>query len=262
MLWRPGETLSLTVGGTRLEARCWGPPPSDAPTLVLLHEGLGCVALWRDFPTRLARITGFGVIAYSRLGYGASDPCTLPRPIDYMEREADHVLGAVLDAAGLRNVLLIGHSDGGSIAALYAGGAQDDRLDGAILVAPHFFVEDISIHAIKAARKAYLSGDLRARLAAYHDNVDTAFMGWNDAWLNPAFRDWDITGCLTEISVPVMAMQGRADPYGTPAQINVIAEKCTSRTELHLLDACRHAPHLEQSEKTLALIASFARSLQ
>ncbi len=175
---------------------------------MLLHEGLGCVALWRDFPEILAEATGCGVFAYSRFGYGDSEPVTLPRPMSYMHDEAVGVLPHVLDAAGIRRGLLIGHSDGGSIAAIHAGTLHDPRLAGVVMIAAHFFVEDVNITAIRAIKDAYATGNLRERLARYHRDVDVAFRGWNDAWLDPHFRDFDITEQVSRIEVPVLALQG------------------------------------------------------
>lgn len=255
--WIPGQGLWLDINGVRLEGRCWGPPPQDALTVVLLHEGLGCVALWKGFPEQLVAATGMGVFAFSRQGYGASDPCALPRPVDYMEREADQVLGSVLNAVGIRQAVLIGHSDGGSIAALYGGMVCDSRLQGLVLMAPHFFVEDVSIEAIEAARDAYETGGLRSRLERHHAHVEAAFRGWNDAWLNPEFRDWDISGYLQQINVPVLALQGKDDPYGTAAQVNVIARRMDDLASVHLLGNCQHAPHLDQTDVTLDLIRNF-----
>ncbi len=183
----------LFLDGKRLETAWWGPAPGAAPTLVLLHEGLGSVALWRDFPEALVAATGCGVFAYSRFGYGASDPVNLPRPMTYMHDEALNVLPRVLDAAGVRRAALIGHSDGGSIAAIHAGGVHDPRIAGLVLIAAHFFVEDINIASIARIKANYEQGDLRQRLARYHRDVDVAFRGWNDAWLDPRFRAFDIT---------------------------------------------------------------------
>ena len=256
MRWTPDQTLFLDAGPARLEARCWGPPPGDAATLVLLHEGLGCVDLWRDFPARLAAATGLGVFAWSRAGYGRSDPCALPRPLDYMEQEAA-VLPGLLDSAGIGDRILVGHSDGGSIAAL-AGSHPSIR--GLVLMAPHFRVEDCSITAIAQARADYGQG-LRDRLAKYHQDPDTAFRGWNDSWLDPGFRDWDITACLGRIEAPVLAIQGADDPYGTPWQVEIIPERCSAPVDVHLLPDCGHAPHLEQAERTLDLITGFVRGL-
>ena len=183
--WRDGAASTITVNGKTLEAVCYGPPPGKAPTIVMLHEGLGCVALWRDFPRKVAEATGFGVFAWSRAGYGQSDPVELPRPLDYMTREALDVLPGVLDAIGFRYGILLGHSDGASIAAIYAGGVEDFRVRGLVLMAPHFFTEEAGLQAIAAAKTAYEGGDLRERLAKYHGHVDNAFYGWNGAWLDP-----------------------------------------------------------------------------
>lgn len=259
--WRPGEDLRIAAGGASLEARCWGPSPDEAATIVLLHEGLGSVGLWRDFPERLAAATGHGVLAYSRAGYGASDPCPLPRPLDYMEREATGPLPQVLDAAGLRRVILLGHSDGASIAALHAGSVEDFRVRGLVLMAPHLFVEEVSVRAIAAAREAYARGELRDRLARHHASPDTAFRGWCDAWLDPGFRAWNITDALEYIRVPVLAIQGAEDEYGTPAQLAAL-EAVPAPVETHLLPGCRHSPHLDRPEEVLRLITDFIARLE
>ena len=261
MDWSPGSRLWLNVDGARLEARCWGPAPGDAPIIVMLHEGLGSVGLWRDFPEQVAAATGLGVFAYSRQGYGASDPCTLPRPVDYMSDEAVRVLPPVLDQAGIGRAILLGHSDGGSIAAIHAGTVHDPRVRGLILLAPHFFVEDVSVQAIQAAQVAYDTGEQRARLARHHRDVDAAFLGWNQAWPNPAFRDWDITDTLDHIQVPVLAIQGHQDPYGTAAQVQVIEDRMYAPAEVHLLDDCGHAPHQAQTRQTMDLIQDFIARL-
>jgi pimeloyl-ACP methyl ester carboxylesterase len=251
----------VIIDGRSLETQWWGPDPDQAPTLVLLHEGLGCVALWRDFPEALAAATGCGVFAYSRFGYGASDAVTLPRPMSYMHDEALDVLPRVLDAAGARRAVLVGHSDGGSIAAIHAGAAHDARVVGVVLIAAHFFVEDINIASIAEIETSYEQGDLRARLAKYHRDVDVAFRGWNDAWLDPRFRAFDITAFVAGIRVPVLALQGANDPYGTAEQLCVLerAAMCPVRTQL-IRDA-RHAPHLEAKGATLAAIVPFVRTI-
>jgi pimeloyl-ACP methyl ester carboxylesterase len=227
--------------------------------LVLLHEGLGCVALWRDVPERLAAAIGCRVFAYSRFGYGQSDPATLPRPMNYMHQEALNVLPRLLDVAGIGRMLLVGHSDGGSIAAIHAGSPRDPRLAGVVLIAAHFFVEDLNIESIARIRSDFATTDLRSRLARHHANVDVAFRGWNDAWLDPRFRGFDITGYLSNIAVPVLALQGADDPYGTEAQLQVLARHVPSPLETSLIAGARHAPHLEAKEETLAAIAAFAR---
>lgn len=255
--WQPGHPLTIPAREARLEARCWGPAPADAPTLVLLHEGLGCVQLWRDFPERLTAATGCGVLAWSRQGYGQSSPCALPRPLDYMTAEALGPLPAVLDAFALGDVCLIGHSDGASIANIYIGACADPRIRSAILMAPHVFTEDITLSAIAAAREAFATGDLRQRLARYHADPDCAFRGWCDAWLDPGFADWDITDGLPGIQVPVLAFQGADDPYGTPRQLEAYARLCPGPVETALLPGCGHAPHLESPDATLDLITGF-----
>lgn len=262
MDWETGRPQWVRAGGAALEAQCLGPAPADATTLVLLHEGLGCIALWRDFPARLAEATGCGVFVYSRRGYGRSDPCELPRPLDYMTDEAMRVLPEVLDVIGLRRGILIGHSDGASIAALHAGLVRDPRIAGVTLMAPHFFTEPMSLRAIAEARAAYDEGDLRLRLAKYHANVDAAFRGWNGAWLDPGFEHWDIRAALDGIAVPALAIQGEADQYGTRAQVDIVAERVSATAEVALLPECRHAPFLDQPERTLELVGDFVRRLE
>ncbi len=247
----------LTIGDQRLEYRMFGPRTDAAPTLVLLHEGLGCVGLWNDFPEKLQKATGCGVFVYSRAGYGQSSPVELPRPLFYMTDEARGVLPKLFDAIGLRRGLLIGHSDGASIAAIYAGSHQDRRVGGLVLIAPHFFTEDSGIASIAEARKAYETGDLRARLARWHADVDNAFRGWNDAWLDPAFRRWDITEYLAYIRVPVLVVQGKDDQYGTLRQVEVVQEECYCPVEVALLPGARHSPQREAPEATLKTIAEF-----
>jgi pimeloyl-ACP methyl ester carboxylesterase len=181
----------LELGAIRLEYRMIGRRPDAAPIIVMLHEGLGCVRLWGDFPDRVAALTGAGVFVYSRAGYGNSSPVELPRPLDFMQDEARDVLPRLLAAIGFRRGLLLGHSDGASIAAIHAGSLRDHRVRGLILMAPHFFAEDMGIAEIARARAAYGNTDLRARLARWHQHVDNAFKGWSDAWLDPGFRNWD-----------------------------------------------------------------------
>ncbi|MGD0433592.1 MAG: alpha/beta hydrolase [Acetobacteraceae bacterium] len=252
---------NILLDGRRLETAWWGPASSQTPTLVLLHEGLGCVALWRDVPERLAAETGLGVFAWSRFGYGQSDPMSLPRPMTYMHEEALAVLPRVLDAAGITRAILIGHSDGGSIAAIHAGAVRDPKIAGVVLIAAHFFVEDLNIESIARIRSEYETTDLRSRLARYHANVDIAFRGWNDAWLDPRFRDFDITGYLPRIAVPVLALQGEDDPYGTEAQLHVLRRHVTAPLETKLIPNARHAPHLEAKEATIPAIATFVHRL-
>lgn len=249
----------FVVGGRRIEAAWHGPAPREAPTLVLLHEGLGCVAMWRDFPQKLAERTGLGALVYSRPGYGKSDPVPLPRPLTYMHDEALNVLPAVLDQAKIENAILVGHSDGASIATIFAGARDDPRLRGLVLMAPHFFCEELSVQSIAAAKEAYETTDLRSRLARHHGgNVDVAFWGWNRAWLDPDFRGWDIREFLPTVTVPMLIIQGREDQYGTAAQIDAAQAGARVPVEVLYLDGCRHAPQSDQPDATLESIGHFA----
>jgi pimeloyl-ACP methyl ester carboxylesterase len=253
----------LAIGPHSLEYRMIGPRPDKAPTLVLLHEGLGCVGLWGDFPEKLQATTGCGVFVYSRAGYGQSSPVVLPRPLTYMHDEARDVLPQLLDAIGFKRGLLIGHSDGASIAALYAGTHQDHRVGGLVLIAPHFFTEDMGIAAIVEARKAYETTDLRQKLARWHKDPDNAFNGWNGAWLDPQFRNWDITEPLAYIRVPILIVQGEDDQYGTVAQIEATERECYCPIDVALLPGAKHSPQREAPDATLTAISDFvARVLQ
>lgn len=248
---------TIQVTGGTLETAWWGPGPAEAPTLVLLHEGLGCIALWRDVPERLAAATGWGVFAYSRFGYGQSDPKPLPWPMRYMHDEAE-LLPEVLAAAGIGRKVLVGHSDGGSIAAIYAGSVgPDPALAGLVMMAAHFFVEDVNIAAGHRIKADYDTGGLRPRLARYHRDVDVVFRGWNDSWLDPRFRDFDLTGYLPRIACPILALQGEDDPYGTDEQLRVLTRHTQVPTETLLIPGARHSPHLEAKDTTLDAIAAF-----
>ena len=260
--WRDGVATTIAVNGKTLEAVCYGPPPDRAPTIVLLHEGLGCVALWRDFPKKLAEATGFGVFAWSRGGYGQSDPVELPRPLDYMTGEAVDILPVVLDTIRFKHGVLLGHSDGASIAAIYGGNVEDFRVRGLVLMAPHFFTEEGGLKSIAEAKEAYEAGDLRSRLAKYHKDVDNAFRGWNDAWLDPGFESWNIAEAIDYLRIPVLAIQGADDQYGTLAQIEEIENRIYSPVDVEILADCKHSPFLEQPEKTLQAIAAFCERLE
>lgn len=251
----------IDLGDQRLEYRMIGPRPAEAPTIVMLHEGLGCVGLWGDFPDKLQAATGAGVFVYSRAGYGKSSPVPLPRPLTFMHEEARKTLPRLLDAIGFRRGLLVGHSDGASIAAIYAGSIQDHRVRGIVLVAPHFFTEDMGIAEIARARDNYATTDLRQKLARWHADVDNAFKGWNDAWLDPEFRKWDITESLAYIRVPVLLVQGENDQYGTVKQVEVAQQECHCPVEVALLPGVRHAPHREAPDLALRTISDFANRL-
>lgn len=256
----PAPQGFVEVAGRRLEARHLGPAPEDAPTLVLLHEGLGCVGLWGDFPARLQAATGCGIFVFSRAGYGASDPVALPRPLDYMQREASEMLPKLLDAIGFRSGVLVGHSDGASIAAWHLGRIRDPRVEAAVLIAPHFLVEDMCVAAIAEAKIAYETTDLRAKLARWHTDVDVAFRGWNDAWLDPAFKFWDIREALATISRPMLVIQGAQDQYGTLLQVETARDLSPAPVTTEILDGVRHSPHREAPDATVAAITRFFRA--
>ena len=259
--WTEAAHGAVVADGKRLEAAAYGPPPGSAPTIVLLHEGLGCVALWRDFPQKLAAATGWGVFAYSRAGYGRSDPVELPRPLDYMSREARRSLPAVLDAIGFQRGILLGHSDGASIAAIYAGEHANARVEGLVLMAPHVFTEAPGLASIAEAKDAYATGDLRAKLARYHAHVDSAFCGWNGAWLDPGFKAWNIEPSVERWRVPALLIQGADDQYGTIAQIRAIEARAPTPVTSLILDACRHSPQFDQPQATLEAIVKFCATL-
>lgn len=243
----------MRIGETEIELKSWQGP---APPIVYLHEGLGSAEQWRDLPARI----GHQAHAYSRLGYGRSDPAPLPRPLDYMEREAKDSLPRVLDALEIERAVLFGHSDGGSI-ALLAAAMHPARVSALVLEAPHVFVEEISVTSIAQAKVAYETADLRARLSKYHANVDIAFRGWNDAWLDPGFRAWNIEWCLKDVRVPVLVLQGEDDPYGTRAQVDAIAAGATGPVTPVLIPKCGHAPHRDAPDEVVTRTQSFIASI-
>ena len=251
----------LTIGVSNLEYRMIGPSPQDAPTIVMLHEGLGSAGLWGDFPEKLQAATGAGVFAYSRAGYGASTPVKLPRAVDYMHSEALDVLPKVLDQIGFRRGLLVGHSDGASIAAIYTGAHQDHRVEGVVMIAPHFIVEDISVASIAEIKIAYETSELKAKLARWHKDVDNAFYGWNGAWLDPKFRSWDISEYLAYIRVPVAILQGVDDQYGTMRQVEIAQEECYCPVDVTVIPGAGHQPHREAPGPTLDAISEFANAV-
>ncbi len=251
----------LELGAMRLEYRMIGPRPDAAPTIVMLHEGLGCVGRWGDFPEKLQAATGAGVFVYSRAGYGRSTPQQLPRSVEFMHEEAREVLAQVLGAIGFQRGLLLGHSDGASIATIYAGSVEDHRVRGLVLIAPHFFPEDLGIAEIARVKGLYATTDLRQKLARWHDDVDNAFHGWNDVWLDPDFRKWDITDSLAYIRVPILIVQGENDQYGTNRQIEAAQQECYCPVEVALYPGVRHLPHSEVPELLLASVSEFTNRL-
>ena len=248
----------LSIGNASLEYKWLAPQSADAPTIVMLHEGLGSTGLWGDFPEKLQQATSAGVFVYSRAGYGQSSKVALPRPLDYMHREALDVLPKILHAIGFRRGLLLGHSDGASIATIYAGAHQDHRLNGLVLIAPHFIVEDISVKSIAEIKTTFETTDLKSKLARWHKDVDNAFYGWNGAWLDPKFRDWDISEYLAYIRVPIMILQGAGDQYGTLRQVEIAQEECYCPVDLKIISDAGHSPHREAPGATLDAIEQFA----
>lgn len=260
-MWQVEQVAHIVINGCALETICYGPPPASAPTIVLLHEGLGCSALWREFPDRLSQATGCGVFVYSRAGYGQSDAVSLPRPLDYMTLEATNVLPRVLDHIGFNRGILLGHSDGASIAALYPATVVDYRVRALILLAPHFFTESLQLKAIADARQEFEHGDLRAGLAKYHSHAENAFYGWNDVWLNPEFEGWDISDSIEYWRVPVLAIQGDLDQYGSYRQLEAIQDRSYCPVEIELIEDCLHSPHLQKPQQTLSAITQFNQRL-
>lgn len=248
-----------TEEGSPLPARRRAPSP--APIMVFLHEGLGSVSMWRDFPDQLCRTLGLRGLVYSRPGYGNSTP----RPVnerwqpDFMHRQAFEVLPAFLQALGVapsdQPIYLFGHSDGGSISLLYAA-RQSQSLAGIVVAAPHIMVEDITVENIQKAREAYLATDLKQRLGRHHRQPDSAFWGWNDIWLDARFRAWSIESELSAITCPVLAIQGVNDEYGTMAQIDGIAAR-VSQARLHKIAQCGHSPHKDQPQEVISAVEKF-----
>lgn len=248
----------VRVCGHNLEFQLLPAHQINRPTLVLLHEGLGSLAMWRDFPSRLATATGCRTVVYSRYGYGQSDILEAAFATDFMHREACEALPELLAQLGIERPLLVGHSDGASIALLHAG---DSRLDvaGLVVMAPHCFVEDISIRSIAAAKIAFETTDLPAKLGKYHRDVQRTFYGWNDIWLNPDFRSWNIEDCLPHIRCPILAIQGEDDEYGTMAQVEAVAAQASASPGVELLKLadCRHSPHRDQTDAVIDAIGRF-----
>lgn len=248
---------TVTVQGKKLEyvRLPSAHPRQGAPAMVFLHEGLGSVAMWRDFPQQVADATGCEAVVYSREGYGGSDPIRKPRAVSYMHDEALLVLPELLERLEIEAPILFGHSDGASIALIHAGGSGR-ALTGVIAMAPHVLVEDLSVASIAQAKTAYQHTDLPARLGRYHADVESAFRGWNDIWLHPDFRFWNIEEYLPGIRCPVLAIQGEDDEYGSMEQIERIARGAAD-VELAKLADCRHSPHKDQPQAVIAAVAAF-----
>lgn len=252
----------LDIDGARLEYRHATPAKTTGTTLVFLHEGLGCLAMWKDFPDRVMAATDCPAFIYSRTGYGASSPCLRPRATSFMHAEGLSVLPKVLDAAGIDRAILVGHSDGASIALIHAGGKRDPRVRGLILMAPHVFVESLTVDSIRALRAAYQDSDLRKRLTRYHgDQVDATFTGWTNVWLDPGFLEWNIEKYLPQVAVPVLLIQGEQDNYGTVRQLDAIQAQVPGGSKRVLLQECGHAPFRDCPEETVHAIAAFTNNL-
>lgn len=246
---------NVIVDGKRLETLSFA-PTSQETTIVMLHEGLGSVSMWKDFPEQIAQETGCGVLAYSRYGHGKSERLVEKRSVDFMHHEAQVVLPALLQEFKIQAPILLGHSDGASIALIYAGSFPDE-LKALILEAPHVFVEDLTVESIATIKETYQTTDLPKKLGRHHDHVDETFWGWNDIWLDPRFRSWNIEEHLEAIDCPVLVIQGENDEYGTVEQVGAIKGRVPN-TEVLLLADCGHAPHRDQPELTLEAISRFA----
>ncbi|HPW31148.1 MAG TPA: alpha/beta hydrolase [Rhodoferax sp.] len=245
----------------RIEHQWIAPERTQSALIVFLHEGLGSLAMWKDFPQRLCDAAGFRGLVYSRPGYGRSTPRAAEEAwgLDFMHQQAHVVLPGLLKALDIDTAAqkpwLFGHSDGASIALLYA--AQfPQAISGVVAVAPHILVEDLSVSSIALARTAYLETDLRQRLSKYHDDPDSAFWGWNDIWLHPPFRDWSIESEIETIRCPLLAVQGLDDEYGTLEQIRGIARRVPQAQLLELSD-CGHSPHRDQADRLVSSICAF-----
>lgn len=256
------KTISLHIAETRLEAWWSGPGPEAAPTLVFLHDGLGSAGSWRGFAPELAAAAGYGALAYSRAGYGSSDPAALPRPVGFMHDEALAVLPGILAALGIREAVLVGHSDGGSIALIHAA-AYPERVRALILEAPHVFVEPLTVESIAALRGPYERGGLRAKLERIHGpGTDAAFQGWTDVWLRPEFRDWNLEDLLPSVACPILVIQGEDDEYGTLRQVEAIEAGAAGPVARVILPGCGHSPHHQKRGETFDAMARFLLSLR
>jgi pimeloyl-ACP methyl ester carboxylesterase len=252
----------LHAGGHRLEYVWLGPPPEQAPTLVFLHEGLGSITQWRDFPQQLADATGCGALVYNRLGHGASDPLEGSRAVSFMHDEALRTLPEVLRSSAIVNPIFVGHSDGASIALIYAGSGIGP-VTALLLAAPHVFVEDLSVTSIQANKERFETTNLREKLARHHGaNTDRMFRGWNDVWLAPEFRHWNIEEYLENITAPILMVQGQDDQYGTLKQIDAIASQVKGRVEAVVLPECAHSPHRDQPDRWLDEATRFILELR
>ena len=246
----------IDIAGKRLEYGYWGDAAGNKPTLVFLHEGLGSLSMWRDFPEQVARRTGCSALAYSRAGYGNSEEADHRRSVAFMHQEAIEVLPEFLEKMHVRDVLLVGHSDGGSIALIYSAKPVVPVL-ALVLEAPHVFVEETTIQSIASSKEEYLFGNLKSRLAKYHPRTDETFLGWSDVWLRPEFLSWNIEEFLPRIRVPVLVIQGEKDRFGTVRQVEAIQKNFAGPVETLLIPECGHSPHREKPEQVMTAMVSF-----
>lgn len=251
----------LRAAGRSLEYALIPAEKPGRPTVVMLHEGLGSLALWKDFPEKVAKATGCAVLVYSRYGYGGSERLTESRQVDYMHREALDSLPEILAALEIEDPMLLGHSDGASIALIYAGGGKKPAPRGLILMAPHVFVEELTVASIAEAKQVYVSTDLGKKLGRYHDDPDSTFWGWNDIWLLPDFFHWNIEEYLPRVACPTLVIQGADDEYGTLKQVEAIERQIGGRFESAILPDCKHSPHRDQEAATLDAVARFLEAL-
>ncbi len=248
------ERLRIEKLDCELEFSRLSPARPGRPTLVFLHEGLGTLALWRSFPHAIAERTGCGALVYSRYGNGFSTPLSRPRAPSYMHDEALVALPLLLAELEIEQPVLVGHSDGGSIALIYAG-EHPGAVRAVVLEAPHLFVEELSLHGIAAIRSVYEQTDLRERMARYHVDADRTFYGWNDVWLSAEFREWNIEEFVSRVRAPILAIQGLEDEYGTPTQLDALARRAPVPVDRLLLARCGHAPHADRQAYVEAAVA-------
>ncbi|MCX6549966.1 MAG: alpha/beta hydrolase [Acidobacteria bacterium] len=255
-------TTDLVVAGRRLEVAAHPPTDASAPWVVFLHEGLGCAGQWRDFPARVAKATGCGTLVYSRWGYGGSDPRPAPWPSDFIDVEADTMLPGLLDAVGVTRPIFYGHSDGGTIALLFAA-RRPGACAGVVSVAAHVMLEEMSVSGIEGARARFAAGALRESLRRHHGrHTDDTFFGWADTWLHPGMRGWDMRPELRAVRCPVLVIQGRDDDFGTLAQVDAITQGVSGPSSALVLDHCGHTPHREQPKAVLAAVVEFVGGIQ
>jgi pimeloyl-ACP methyl ester carboxylesterase len=257
-------TFILNVQNRRLEVQRVAAPGAQDPDLIFLHEGLGSISHWKDFPARVAEATGCPVTVYSRYGSGNSDPLTEPRPVTYMHDEALHTLPDLLGQLRIENPILVGHSDGASIALIYAGiqAGVHDRVRGLVLLAPHVFVEQLSVRSIAEAKVKFQTTNLPEKLGRHHRDAERTFWGWNNVWLHPDFRSWNIEEYLPRIKCPMLIIQGVDDQYGTMAQVEAIARQAGGPVQVLPLADCRHSPQRDQPEAVLETIAKFVAGIR